>query len=131
MSDDYKVQLSVKAGQDMVNVRANTADELQGIIDDMKTRTDLSRFFPKQGLVYGVAEVTERRGQTIVTDVTDESKPPSDIEALAAIERNLGAAQVDPATPAQVLVLKKRGMDEAEAKALSKTEASKRIKEGK
>lgn len=117
MSDDYKIQLSVKAGQDMLNVRANTADELQGIVDDAKTRTDLSRFFKP--------EVVKAPAVT-VQDITDETKPPSDIEALANIEKHLGTSEM--ATPAQIAVLTKRlGVSYDEAKSCTKAQAGLRI----
>lgn len=109
---------------DSLTITASSMVELAAILDEASRggSEEVSRFFLDRGVT--VPSVT-------VTDVTDESKPPSDIEALAAIEKHLGSGQVEPASDAQVLVLVKRGMGEAEAKALSKTEASKRIKEGK
>jgi hypothetical protein len=60
MTDEHKIQLSVKRGQDMVNVRANTANELQVLIEDLAKIPELSAFFGRSTPAVaetGVAEV--------------------------------------------------------------------------
>jgi hypothetical protein len=100
VSEDYKIQLSVKRGNDMVNVRANTATELQAIVDEAKTKDDLMPFFvspPKANAasVVGTGPAAPATsGGVTVQDVTDETKPPSDIEALENLKK-IGAVPAD------------------------------------
>lgn len=121
MSDEYKLQLNLKVGNDLLNVRANTADELKSLIDEARHITDLARFF---GAVPTQAAPAS-------SSSTGDSSVPSDAEAADAIARHLGAGQEEPATKAQVTVLVSRGVPEEEAKALSKTAAAAKLQEGK
>jgi hypothetical protein len=126
VSEDYKLQLSIKKGQDMVNVRANTVTELQALIDEAKTKDDLKGFF-------GAA--VPKAPAVVVQDVTDEVKVPTDIEALENIEKHLGASTtstVKLASKVQILVAaKKSGKSVDELQGISEADAKLLIAGGK
>lgn len=131
MSEDgYKLQLSVKNGQDMVNVRANTADELQSIVDEAKTKADLARFFGGGG---GSQRASATEPTAPSQPEARADSPPSEAEALANIEKHLGAKPAeDPATAAQIAVAaKKSGKSVEELQGISAAEAKALIAGGK
>jgi hypothetical protein len=117
VSEDYKIQLSVKKGQDMLNVRANTASELDAIVEEARGKQSLAEFFSVKA---------------VVVDVTDETKPPSDIEALENLKNVLGATPVEkPASAAQIAVAaKKSGKSVEELQGISEAAAKELIKKG-
>lgn len=124
MGEEYKLQVTynlVPAAQyqkgDMLNIRANTADELKSLIDDARGVEALAPFF-------GAAPVP-----TEASSSTTDSSAPSDEEAQAAIARHLGPGTEEPATAGQVTVLKSKGVPEDEARGLSRTAAAARIQE--
>ena len=45
MADDYKVQLSDKKGERMLNVRADTALEFKALYSELSSMPELSEFF--------------------------------------------------------------------------------------
>ena len=124
MSEDsgYKFQVSYNtppvaqyARGNLLNIRANTADELRAAIEEARNVAVLSEFF---GAV-----------PTPASSSTSDSSVPSDEEAEAIIARHLGPGQEEPATAGQVTVLKSRGVPEGEARGLSKVAAAARIQE--
>lgn len=131
MSEDYKFQVTYNtpppqqyAKGNMLNIRANTADELQSAIDDAKQRADLAPFFAFAYAMNPPVDLSSDGAESVnATEPTPE-------EAQAAIERNLGAGQ-EAASPAQIAVAARKsgktveelqGISVEQAKALAKGE---------
>ncbi len=135
MSEDYRIQLSVKKGADMVNVRAETARELQAIVDEAKGMKDLAPFFSGSaakaagtGPVAGVTEttVTGQLDRDLAQADRDlaEGRTVSVDEALANITKHLGPGTEKAATAAQILVAaKKSGKSKQELEGISEVAA--------
>jgi hypothetical protein len=108
---------------DSLTVRAGTVTELCALLEEAGKNTQFWEFFGQP--------------KVVVEDVTDEAKPPSDIEALANIQKHLGksmdalASAQKPASPAQIAVAaKKSGKPVSELQGISEAEAKELIKKG-
>jgi hypothetical protein len=103
---------------DSLTVRGTTVPEMLAALYEASKEESLAEFF-------SVKEV-------VVEDVTDEAKPPSDIEALENLKNVLGATPVEePASDnLRAVAAKKSGKTYAELEGISKTEAQRLIKEG-
>lgn len=131
MAEDWKLQVSLKKGNDLLNIRAQTADELEGVIEDAKTRPDLAPFF---GGTAPSSPVAAAAGPGPAGDAGGAAATvPTDAEAVANIEKHLGAKPAeDPATAAQIAVAaKKSGKSVEELQGISAAEAKALIAGGK
>lgn len=58
MPDDFKVQLSLKRGADMLNIRAGNAAEFHSLVEELADLPELKTYFPR----YVVAESLQAAG---------------------------------------------------------------------
>ena len=110
MSEDWKVQVSVKSGQNLLNVRGQSAQEVNAILDEAKQKDNFIGFFDRSAV----------SSTTAAAPVTDE-------QAVAAIQQHLGPEQ-ELASAAQIAVAaKKSGKSVEELQGISKAEVKKLI----
>jgi len=77
VADDYKVQLSDKKGERMLNVRADTALEFKALYSELSSMPELSEFFRQaKSVVINPAgeEVSVERGGPIVVVPAPDTK---------------------------------------------------------
>lgn len=138
MTDEYKIQLSLNLPPQhggkyekgpMLNLRANTAQELQALADEAKTKPDLAPFFGAMVPTPAAAAA----GPSPVAGAGDAAATePTEAEALAAVQKHLGPGTEEPASDALIQVAaSKTGKTIEELAGISKTEAQRLIKEGK
>jgi hypothetical protein len=109
VSEDWKIQLSVKNKQgDMVNVRANTAAEVDAIVAEAIGKNAFDSFFVRAEPGPYPVEVPKAPAVT-VQDVTEEAKPPSDIEALENLAKFGATPADDRAAKIRALLDAKKG----------------------
>jgi hypothetical protein len=126
---------------DSLTVRGGTVTELLAALAEAKSKPEFAEFFggtpdavvkaADWGFEVGHAAATIAANVKI-EDVTDEAKPPSDIEALENLKNVLGATPVEkPASPAQIAVAaKKSGKSVSELQGISEAAAKELIKKG-
>jgi hypothetical protein len=138
VSEDYKIQLSIKKGNDMVNVRADTAAELQAIVNEAKTKDDLKDFF----VVPPKANAASVVGTGPVAPATSEAATAPGAQyaagllskktALENIAKHLGPGTEKAASAAQIAVAaKKSGKPAEELRGISEAMAKHIIATGK
>ncbi len=49
MSDDFKVQLSIKKGEGMLNIRAENANEFHALYEELRQLAELGGYLPSAG----------------------------------------------------------------------------------
>ena len=116
MSEDWKVQVSIKSGSDLLNVRGQNAQEVDAEIDEARQKDHLKRFFEK--------------GHTFVGSTVTTTPVPSAVtveQAQEAVTQHLGPEQ-ELASAAQIAVAaKKSGKSVEELQGISKAEVKKLI----
>jgi hypothetical protein len=76
-SKEHKVQLSLKRGNDMLNIRADTATEFSSLVDELGQVPSLGGFFPKVSPVASAKEEAAAGSEVDPADVGEASAPPS------------------------------------------------------
>lgn len=124
MSDERKVNLSLRLGDNIFTLRADSVTEMEGLISEAEQNAVVAPFF--------LGPRTTQLTKVVPDDPGPDLTTPSDEEAVAAIKKELGAVAVAvPASKALIAVAaRKSGKTPEELEGISEADAKRLITEG-